>query len=79
MIDPRIEVVAPLLARMQFPTRGYATGTHGETVQASVRINASISDLIDRVAERQGWTRSQTLRHLLVIGLGVMEKEKHRG
>lgn len=54
---------------------GYATGTHGETVQASARLDVGISDLVDRLAERKGWTRSQTLRHLIVVGLGVVEKE----
>jgi hypothetical protein len=55
---------------------GYATHTHGETTQASCRLDTAISDLVDRLAEKQGWTRSQTLRHLVVVGLGVMQAER---
>lgn len=57
--------------------QGYATGIPqpGNTVQASARLDTAVSDLVDRVAKRRGWTRSQTLRHVIVMGLGVVEKE----
>lgn len=60
---------------------GYATAipTRGDTVQASARLDTAVSEFVDRVAERRGWTRSQTLRHLIVVGLGVVEKEDRRG
>ena len=41
----------------------------GEQVQVSGRIDAADAERLDRVAERRGWTRSQTLRYLIRVAL----------